>query len=360
MAQGHANGLQGLAAAVARSLGIGHGDAHGPGIAHGGGKGAGRGTGLGFGHASLENPTLGSHSRNTSHKGETQDGRSFSNHAQDHTDPSKKADQIMQVDDRGPGKEKGFVDSLPPSQEQQADRGITLTAETIYSDPDDIATRGLSPKRFLELEADTQQLSQEIKLLKERIDLLIRQSLEVKLHSGESLSTNWQADVAPGAIVSDTSRAALSRRWMVSDGRIKRLASTNPAPGGDDEGNLWWKLVPCFGAALFILSWIVKSGLAARKCKAAWLELGSVNGPREFTLKDQFVHSGARPPALDKIAAAFSTAGERRQKAVDEKRGASLEPLSGDPDVEKARAQSGHTQEIEQTFHKDFDGIGLG
>ena len=56
----------------------------------------------------------------TSHKGETHDGRSFSSHghstqslAQDHTDHSKKADQVVQVDDRGAGKEKGFVDSLP-------------------------------------------------------------------------------------------------------------------------------------------------------------------------------------------------------------------------------------------------------
>ena len=64
--------------------------------------------------------------------------------------------------------------------------------------------------------------------------------------------------------------------------------------------------------------------------------------------------------SFDKFAAAFSTAGERQQKAGDEKTRASLEHFSGDPDVEKARAQCEHTREIEETFHKDFDGIGLG
>jgi hypothetical protein len=33
---------------------------------------------------------------------------------------------------------------------------------------------------------------------------------------------------------------------------------------------------------------------------------------------------------------------------------------SGDPDVEKARAKFKQAKEIEETFHKDFDGIGLG
>jgi len=121
-------------------------------VAHGGGKGAARGGGFGFGHASLGNPTLSSHSQNTSHKGETHDGRSFSNHAQDHTDHSNKADQVVQVDDRGPGKEKGFVDSLSPGQEQQADRGMTLNPDTIHSDLDDIVTLGLPPGQ--EVQAD--------------------------------------------------------------------------------------------------------------------------------------------------------------------------------------------------------------
>ena len=74
----------------------------------------------------------------------------FPNHAQDHTDHSNKADQVVQVDDRGPGKEKGFVDSPPPGQEQQADRGMTLNPDTIHSDLDDIVTLGLPPGQELQ------------------------------------------------------------------------------------------------------------------------------------------------------------------------------------------------------------------
>jgi hypothetical protein len=61
--------------------------------------------------------------------------------------------------------------------------------------------------------------------------------------------------------------------------------------------------------------------------------IGSVNGPRTFTLEDRFKPSGARPPALDKFAAAFSIAGERQQKAAGEEIGALLEHFSADPDV---------------------------
>jgi hypothetical protein len=112
----------------------------------------------------------------------------------------------------------------------------------------------------------------------------------------------------------------------------------------------------------------VQSGLGAIKRKAARLKFepnalrstGSVNGPRRFTLEDRFKPSGARPPALDKFAAAFSIAGERQQKPADEKTRALLEHVSGDPDVEKARAEFEYAQGIEETFHKEFDGIGLG
>jgi hypothetical protein len=80
----------------------------------------------------------------------------------------------------------------------------------------------------------------------------------------------------------------------------------------------------------------------------------SVNG------EEQRKPYGARSPALDKFAAAFSIGGEPQQKAADEKKGALLEQFSGDPNVEKAMAEIKHAQEIEETFDKDFDGIGLG
>ena len=89
------------------------------------------------------------------------------------------------------------------------------------------------------------------------------------------------------------------------------------------------------------------------RCEKAQSGIGSVNG------EERYKPFSARPPALDQFAAAFSIGGERQQKAVDEKKGALLRHFSGDPDVEKARAEIEHAQEIEETFHKDFNGSGL-
>jgi hypothetical protein len=215
---------------------------------------------------------------------------------------------------------------FPPSQGLQADRGMTLNPETIHSDPDDIATRGPAP------------------------------SLEVNRHRGKSLSANWQAKVAPATIVSDaddTSAAALPHRWEFGDNRTKMLPSTNPALEDDDEGNLWWKLVPYFGVVLLFFSRTVQSGLDARKRKAAWLKF------EPNALRSIESVNGTRSPALDKFAAASSIAGERQQKAAGEKTRASREHFLGDPDVEKARAEIEHAQEIDQTSSQDFNGIAL-
>ena len=82
--------------------------------------------------------------------------------------------------------------------------------------------------------------------------------------------------------------------------------------------------------------------------------IGSVKRLRSNASPD-----GARSPALDKFAAAFSTGGKPQQKAADEKKGPLLEHSLGDLDVEKARAEIEHAQEIDETFHKNFNGIGL-
>jgi hypothetical protein len=66
------------------------------------------------------------------------------------------------------------------------------------------------------------------------------------------------------------------------------------------------------------------------------------------------------PPALDKFTAAFLNIRERQQKAVDEKTKGLLEHLSGDPDVEKGGGGIRRSSGNEKTFHKDFDGNGLG
>ena len=64
-----------------------------------------------------------------------------------------------------------------------------------------------------------------------------------------------------------------------------------------------------------------------------------------------------RPSDLDKFPAAFSVAGEKQEKAADEETLALLQRFSGNPGVEKARAEFGRAQEIEERFHRDFDGV---
>src|SRR5258707_15541607 len=65
----------------------------------------------------------------------------------------------------------------------------------------------------------------------------------------------------------------------------------------------------------------------------------------------------ARPLELDKIAVVFSIAGERQETAADRETLVLLKRFSGNPDVEKATAEFERAQRVEETFHKDFDGI---
>ena len=172
VAHGRGNGL---ATAIGRAIGLvtaalgrsntqgAHSRGNGQGMANGRGNGAAHGRGFGLGHASVGNPGhnalsgRSSHSQNTSNRGGTPNGRSFSNHsnaghslAQDHAANNTKADQGVQANDRGPGKAKGFVDSLPANQELQADRSVTLNPETIPSDVDNTVALGLQPSPELE------------------------------------------------------------------------------------------------------------------------------------------------------------------------------------------------------------------
>ena len=64
-----------------------------------------------------------------------------------------------------------------------------------------------------------------------------------------------------------------------------------------------------------------------------------------------------RPSDLDKFPAAFSVAGEKQERAADEETSILLQRFSGNPGVEKARAEFGRAQEIEERFHRDFDGV---
>src|SRR5262249_50358396 len=260
---------QGLVTAVARALGVGHGDANAPGMAHGAGKGPARGGGFGFGHASVGDPgdnafsTLNSPSQNTSHKGGTHDGRGFSSHshstqslAQHQTDHSTKADQVVQVEDTGPGKEKGIVDSLPPGQELQPDRGMTLNLETIHSDLDDIVTLGppdqmlqadpgkaLNPDMFhsdlddivalgppgQELQADPGKALNPDTFDSDLDDIATKGlalGLELNLNRGKSLPASRPAEVGLWTIVPDTDETlatAYPHRWELGDDRAKIL-----------------------------------------------------------------------------------------------------------------------------------------
>jgi hypothetical protein len=64
-----------------------------------------------------------------------------------------------------------------------------------------------------------------------------------------------------------------------------------------------------------------------------------------------------RPPQLENFIVAFSVAGHKQQKAAEEKTVTLLKRLSGSADVEKARAAFECAQRVEETFHKDFDGV---
>ena len=330
MAQGLANALQGLAAAMARGLGIGRGGANAPGMAHGGGKGpaighggtnapgmahgAGkglaRGGGFGFGHASVGNPTLSSHSQSQELQA---DSGGALNPSPTRSDPGS----IVTL---------GF----PSRQELQADRGMTLNLDTFHSDLDDIVILGAPGQ-------------------------------ELDVSRGKSLPANRQAKVALETIVPDTddTSAIVPRdRWDLGDDLAKMLLSinpglgVNPGLGNNVDPNAVWKLpwgialiplVPYFGALLLFVSGIVKSGLTGQRIRK----------------REQRKSSAARPPAPDEFAATFLMIRAQPQKAAEEKKGPVLKQLSDDSDVEKARAQIERAREIDQTSRENFSGIGL-
>ena len=60
---------------------------------------------------------------------------------------------------------------------------------------------------------------------------------------------------------------------------------------------------------------------------------------------------------LDRFAGAFSVAGEKQERAADEKTLVLPGRFSGNPDIEKARAEFERAQKIEEAFHMDLDGI---
>jgi hypothetical protein len=67
----------------------------------------------------------------------------------------------------------------------------------------------------------------------------------------------------------------------------------------------------------------------------------------------------ARSPELDTFAAAFAVAGEEQEKAADKETLVLLKRFSGNPDIEKAKAEFERAQKVEETFHKDFDQVDI-
>ena len=128
------------------------------------------------------------------------------------------------------------------------------------------------------------------------------------------------------------------------------LPPSNPQVEDDEDG---WMLVPYFGAALLFLSWIGQKGLSVIKRKEARpkLEQNAVRSIRFL--------SGGRRPALDESATASYIAGARQQKAPEEKKEILLGHFSSDPGVQKARVKTEHAQKTDETFDKNFNGIGL-
>ena len=69
--------------------------------------------------------------------------------------------------------------------------------------------------------------------------------------------------------------------------------------------------------------------------------------------------NGARPTTLEKSAMAFSIPGAGQQKVPEEKKEILPAHFSSNPGVQQAGAKTEHTQEIDETFVKNFNGIGL-
>jgi hypothetical protein len=53
----------------------------------------------------------------------------------------------------------------------------------------------------------------------------------------------------------------------------------------------------------------------------------------------------------------FAVTGEEQEKAADEETAVLLKRFPRNPDVQKARAEFESAQEVEERFHRDFDGV---
>jgi hypothetical protein len=290
-AHGHSNTPT---TAFSRAIGLvakalGHGKS--PGMVQGRSNHAVNGRGFGFSHAGIGNPGhnalsgRSSHSQNTSHKGGTPDGKSFSDDthaehslAQDQVAHITKADQAVQADDNGPGKAKGFVDSLPPNQELQADRSVTLNPETIHSGLENFATLGLQSDQQLQADSSWPLNTGTIHLeLEDFATLQLQPDQELQTDAGRklnpepihselgtlrkglphALALNLASLDANFLETDDASARTFPHRDALDDIRAKTLPPTIPEL--DDDDATGWNLAPFYGLMLVFLLALVFS-----------------------------------------------------------------------------------------------------
>jgi hypothetical protein len=84
-----------------------------------------------------------------------------------------------------------------------------------------------------------------------------------------------------------------------------------------------------------------------------------VQMPRRNWSQSRPARRRARRKWID-LPTAFSVAGEKQEKAADQETLILLQRFSGNPGVEKARAEFGRAQDVEKRFHHDFDGVEFG
>ena len=92
------------------------------------------------------------------------------------------------------------------------------------------------------------------------------------------------------------------------------------------------------------------------EAKAAYFEALRAEMPEVMKIATE---KEPRPPELDTFAAAFAVAGEKQEIVTDQKTMVLLKRFSGNPGIEKAKAEFERAQKAEQRFHKEFDGVEL-
>jgi hypothetical protein len=199
--------------------------------------------------------------------------------AQDHPAHITKADLAVLVDDKGPGKTKGIVDSLPPNQELQADRSVTLNPETIHSGLDDVVALGLHPNQEPNLDHGRTLNLEMIHLdLEDFANLRLQLDQELQDDGGRKLSPdkihseldNTLTRGLPPVLAlklarldaifletDDNPATTFSHREAVDDIGAKRLPPTSPELDDDDATGR--ELIPFYGLLFFFLIAVVFS-----------------------------------------------------------------------------------------------------